>query len=263
MTQALHIPLDFERRETVRLLAHRLLLIGVEFSEMAPLYALRVWLDWGAVGKQLRPLQKTIVGKPREHTRSLENITFVLEDAARWKGAPGALIVAMLDAGFLEAPVHASGHASLLLEGFWMFNEHLSPDYKTIQQRGAAASNAKREMEKLSELAADRRKVFEAQGILPFGSDKPTEQEQEACYALFMRLHRECALELPNTEEFTEHNMRAALAVIRRFTPVEISTAEQWIIDHAQEIDFVKNPARILETFADYIMRASEVASAS
>ena len=69
MTQALHIPLDFERRETVRLLAHRLLLIGVEFSEMAPLYALRVWLDWGAVGKQLRPLQKTIVGKPREHPR--------------------------------------------------------------------------------------------------------------------------------------------------------------------------------------------------
>lgn len=265
MPQFLSLPLDFDRRETVRLLARKFSLVvdTPTATDRALVYALRIWMEWGASGKQLRPLQQKYGGDPAVHPWDRENISFVLEDAARWSGASGELVRDLITAGFLIVADHGGGRASLTLEGFWQCNEHLSPEFKTIQQRGAAARNVKRELDKLSELASERRKIFDGQGFLPFGSEKPSEPEQEACYALFMRLHRECGLELPKTAEFTEENMRRALDVIRRFTPEEISTVEQWIIDHAQEVDFVKVPARILETFAIYLERASQEGNAS
>lgn len=266
MARLLHLPLDFDRRETIRLLLHKL-----SVSEPTPsaidhafLYALRIWMEWGATGKQLRPLLHRFEGDPVNHPWPMENITFVLEDAARWPGSPGDLIRECLIAGFLIVADHGNGKASLQLEGFWQYNEHLSPDFRTIQERGAAASNLKRALAKVAEAATERRKVFAAQGYLPFGDEKPNEQEQDACYALFMRLYRECGLELPKAEDFDEHNMRNALAVIRKFTPDEISTVEQWILERAGEVDFVKNPSRILETFADLHARIlSESISAS
>lgn len=255
----LHIPLDFDRRETLRLLARKFS-VTVDTpaaSDRALVYALRIWMEWGATGKQLRPLQQKYHGDPATHPWDRENVAFVLEDAARYPGESGKLVRELLATGFLIVADHGEGKASLTLEGFWQLNEHLSPDFKTMQERGALARNAKRELEKLSTLAAERRKIFDAQGFLPFGSEKPTEQEQEASYALFMRLHRECGLDLPKAEDFTEDNMSKALDVIRRFTPPEMATAEQWVIDHAGDVDFIKNPTRILEKFAIYIDQAS------
>lgn len=255
----LHIPLDFDRRETLRLLARKFSLTvdTPTATERALVYGLRIWMEWGASGKQLRPLTQKYAGDPLTHPWDRENIAFVLEDAARYVGDSGNLIRELITVGFLVLADHGEGKASLTLEGFWSFNEHLSPDYKTLQQRGGAARNKSREVEKLSTLATERRKIFDAQGFLPFGSEKPTEQEQEASYALFMRLHRECCLDLPKAEDFTEDNMRKALAVIRRFTPPEMATVEQWIVDHVGDVDFVKIPTRILETFATYLDRAS------
>lgn len=260
MAQLLHLPLDFDRRETLRLLARKFSLAvdTPTATDRALVYGLRIWMEWGATGKQLRPLTQQYGGDPDTHPWARENITFVIEDAARYPGDSGALIRELLAVGFLIVADHGGGKASLTLEGFWQLNEHLSPDYRTLQQRGADARNRARELEKLSTLAAERRKVFEAQGVLPFGSETPTEQEQEACYGLFMRLHRECGLDLPKAEDFTEDSMRTALDVIRRFTPLEQATVEQWIIDHVGDVDFVKNPLRIMQTFAVYLERASQ-----
>jgi hypothetical protein len=259
MAGLLHIPLDFDRRETLRLLARKFSLTvdTPTATERALVYGLRIWMEWGASGKQLRPLTQKYQGDPTTHPWSRENITFVLEDAARWAGNSGDLISELLAVGFLIVADHGDGKASLTLEGFWALNEHLSPDYKTLQQRGGLARTKTRELEKLSALATERRKIFDTQGFLPFGSEKPTESEQEASYALFMRLHRECGLELPKAEDFTEDNMSKALAVIRRFTPPEMATVEQWIVDHVGDVDFVKSPTRILETFATYLSAAS------
>lgn len=265
MPQLLHIPMDFDRRETLRLLARKLSLFvdTPTATERAFVYGIRIWMEWGATGKQLRPLQQKYHGVPVDHAWDRENITFVLEDAARYPGEAGALVRELINVGFLIVSDHGEGRASLTLEGFWQYNEHLSPEFKTLQQRGGAARSAKREIDKLATAAGERRKIFESQGFLPFGSEKPSEMEQEACYALFMRLHRECGLDLPKTEDFTESAMGLALGVIRKFTPDEISNVEQYIVDHAAETDFVKKPVRILETFYTYMDRASQGGNAS
>lgn len=260
MAGLLHLPLDFDRRETIRLLARKFsLLVDTPTAwDRALVYGIRIWMEWGATGKQLRPLVQKYQGDAAAHPWDRENVAFVIEDAARYVGDSGNLIRELLAVGFLIVADHGDGKASLTLEGFWQLNEHLSPEYKTIQEKGAAARNRNRELEKMSVLAGERRKIFDSQGFLPFGSEKPSEPEQEACYALFMRLHRECGLELPKAEEFTEDNMTKALNVIRKFTPPEMATVEQWVIDHAGDVDFVKNPVRIMETFAGYLERASQ-----
>lgn len=265
MAQFLHLPLDFDRRETIRLLARKFSLTEATPTawDRALVYGIRIWMEWGATGKQLRPLVQKYQGDPATHPWDRENVAFVLEDAARYVGDAGNLIRDLLAAGFLIVADHGEGKASLTLEGFWQLNEHLSPEYRTLQQRGADARNRMRELEKLSTLATERRKIFDSQGFLPFGEEKPTEAEQEASYALFMRVHRECGLELPNAADFTTSNMSLALGVIRRFTPPEMATVEQWIIDHAGDTDFVKTPARILENFGTYLDKASGAANPS
>ena len=265
MAQLLHLPLDFDRRETIRLLARKFSLVVDTPTawDRALVYGLRIWMEWGASGKQLRPLTQKYDGDAAAHPWDRENITFVLEDAARYVGDSGNLIRELIAVGFLIVADHGDGKASLTLEGFWQLNEHLSPDFKTIHQLGGVARARTRELEKLSTLATERRKIFDSQGFLPFGEEKPTDGEQEASYALFMRIHRECGLELPNAADFTTSNMSLALGVIRRFTPPEMATVEQWIIDHAGDTDFVKTPTRILENFGTYLDKASGAANPS
>jgi hypothetical protein len=259
VTAALHLPVDFERLESVRLLGRKLAAIDATHGELAPLYALRVWVDWAIGGKTYRPLQNKPAGAARDHDWTRENITFVLEDAAKWRGETGALVVAMLDAGFIRAIVSPEGEHEIVvlsLEGFWRWNEHLSPNYKSIQRRGAEAANLRKMLDKIGDMARERRQVFDSQGVLPFGAGAPTDEEQEACYALFMRLHRECGLDLPNASDFTEAAMSDALRVVREFTPEEIAKVEQYVIDHAADVDFVKKPARLLENFQNLLALA-------
>ena len=260
MIPALHVPLNFERLESVRLLGRKLGSINPDQGALAPLYALRVWMDWGVKGQQHRPLQNKPTGAAIDHDWQSENITFVLEDAARWKGESGALMRAMIDAGFIRVVVvpmpEEYATVALILTDFWRWNEHLDPAYRSFQRRGADATNLKRALEKFSDAARDRRQIFDSQGVLPFGSAQPSVEEQEACYALFMRLHRECGLELPTAQDFTEAAMGDALRVVRQFTPAEMGTVEQYVIEHAQDVDFVKNPARILENFRELLGKA-------
>jgi hypothetical protein len=260
MTPALHIPLDFERLESIRLLGRRLGSISAHHGALAPLYAIRVWMDWGLKGQQHRPLQNKPIGAAIDHDWQSENITFVLEDAARWQGEAAALMRAMIDTGFIRVVVvpqpQESSMVALVLTDFWRWNEHLDPAYKSIQRRGADATNLKRALEKFTDAARDRRQIFDSQGFLPFGSAQPSVEEQEACYALFMRLHRECGLDLPNSQDFTESAMSDALRVVRQFTPAELGTVEQYVIEHAGDVDFVKIPARILENFRELLGKA-------
>jgi hypothetical protein len=259
MSACLHLPLDFESSGPMRLFARKLAADGESQRVLASLYALRIWIDWGMARVEWRPLKFPVVEDPSTHSWDRENLSFVIEEAARWTGKSGALLSAAVESGLIEV-IHCPDQSfALSLAGFWALNEHLSPSFKTIQQIGNAAMQAKKALQDSERLATERRKIFESQGILPFDeAAAPTPTEQEACYALFMRIYRVCDLPLPDAAAFTSTAMHDTLKAIRNWTPTRIAAAEAEILSRRTDVDFVKNPARIIENFAEWVKRSSD-----
>lgn len=265
MDRSLHIPLDFERRESVRLFHKRLLESSdppnqseIEAIDYTVLLALRIWIDWGGVGTDFRQLRHYCLGgapKPVEWEK--EDLTYVIECAAMWKGSPTVLIRAAVESGFIRIESRPSiVNAGLVLDGFYPSNAHLSPDYQSMQKRGGHAAAARR-LAKQSVLEAKQRaEIFEQQGKLPFGAETASREEQEQSYALFIRLHRVCGLALPTGEKFTERAMRDALMVIRKFNEDQILDVETYLLASRDVANVVKVPEVILQNFAAYVENA-------
>jgi hypothetical protein len=252
----LHLPLDFERRESVRLFGRKLTEIpgGAALSDRAPLYALRIWLDWAGAGAEFRSLRRALAdGVDVDWTK--EDLTYVIEGAAGWLGAPGELIKAALEGGFLKLTRRGEGNELCLsLDGFWPLNQHLSPDYMSIQRRGGHASVARR-LAKEAELEAERRnELDEQQGRLPFGKETVTANEKVDCYALVIRLYRVCGLTAPapDSEKFTESIMRDALWVVRKFSKDQILDVETYLLANRDNPEVVKVPEVIMRSFGIY-----------
>jgi hypothetical protein len=259
MDRSLHIPLDFERRESVRLF-HKRLLEARDASfpqeiDYTVLLALRIWIDWGGVGTDFRQLRHYCLGdapKPVEWEK--EDLTYVIECAAMWKGAPTVLILAAVESGFIRIESRPDiVNAGLVLDGFYPLNEHLSPDYQSIQKRGGHAAAARRLAKQSVREAKQRAEIFEQQGRLPFGAETASREEQEQSYALFIRLHRVCGLALPTGEKFTERAMRDALMVIRKFNEDQILEVETYLLASRDVANVVKVPEVILQNFASYL----------
>jgi hypothetical protein len=261
MGPCLHLPLHFERRETVRLLARKIATINEAYAPAAfgLAVALRIWNEWAATGKEFR-LLKLPKNDNGQIDWSKEDMAFVIEDAAGLQiGDDGKLMQSALESGFISYEVR-EGVAGLILEGFWPLNEHLSPDFKSIQQRGGEARAAARFREESEKGARERKKIFDQQGILPFGSQQTTANEQEHCYALYLRLHRVCGLDgSPPAEKFSEQTMLDALYVVRNYTPDQIVKIEEWILSSRDNPQVVKIPERILEGIGKYAEAAGAI----
>lgn len=249
---AVHLPLDFERRASVRLLGHKL---SAPFDVTVAI-ALRIWMDWALSRTEFRPLKH----RPQNDTVdwAKEDISYVIETAAYLQPNPGFLLQACLDAGFIRLEQRAETFG-LVLDGFWDLNEHLSPDHKSMQQRGGLARHAYRMRDESAKAAEDRKKIFEKQGIFPFGNHETTEKEQELCYALLIRLYRICGLETAPQSSFTEATMVDALFVVRNFTLEQITKIEEWILDNRENPEVVKIPERILSGIGDYAAKAGAI----
>jgi hypothetical protein len=246
---AVHLPIDFERREAVRLLCRKISVNDDRLCKgFALAIALRVWLDWASKGVDFRPLYRQ-QADPQNPDWSREDLTYVIEGAAAWDGNSGDLIRYSIDAGFLRVEKRGEQYGFVLAD-FYPLNEHLSPNFESIQSRGGRARAAKRYQEEAETMARQRRKTFEAQRILPFGSAETTQEEQEACYALFIRLHRVCDLPVPSADKFSERAMSDTLDVIRNFTRAEIDSVESWLLENRDSPAVVKDPERIIEQFA-------------
>ena len=279
MLPTLHLPLDFEKRASVRLLGRKLgsardsragfgdspkrIFSPADPHEYAVVAALRVWLDWASSAVEWRPFRRAQNDKERiEWTK--EDLTFIIEGAAGWHDNDGAFMQAAVEAGFIVieerailtsdlGPLTSSPAPSALgltLDGFWPLNEHLSPDYKSIQQRGGEARAARRLFSEVDVLAEQRREIFEKQGALPFGTEKLSPEEQTLCFAIFIRLYRACNLPVPSAADFTEAAMSEVRAIARLYTPEQISKVESWLIENRDNPVVVKIPARIISDYA-------------
>lgn len=247
---AIKFPLDFERRGSLRLLVRKL---EIDASHALAI-AVRIWMDWAIAGVEARSLRR-VVNDNVEIDWTKEDLTYVIEGGAGWHGASGDLIAVCIDSGFIVLR-RSPGKNELLLDGFWPLNEHLSPDFKSIQQRGGKARQALRYREEGDRAAAERQKAFELQGVLPFGSVETTGEEQKFCYALFIRLHRICGLDIPLADRFSTQAMTDALYVVRNYTAEQIQGVEEWIFENRERVDVVKLPDRILENFGKYAAKA-------
>lgn len=138
-TAVLHLPLDFEMREDIRRLANRMRVLSSENKlttqeaaapvAMATVYFVRLWSDWGRCGTDWRALKLPFAGDAHEWAK--DDITFILEDFCGWKGAAGELVKLCVECGILL--LHQRGDLwGLVLNDFWRYNEHLSPDFKSM-----------------------------------------------------------------------------------------------------------------------------------
>lgn len=258
----MQLPLDFERRESLRLFGRKLVEADSAFDSVGFVLAtaLRIWLDFAQAAAEFRPLRNRAQNSTIDW--ATEDLTYVIEDSAKWAGNPGQLMVAAVDSGFIKIEHRAHGseeQVGIVLDGFWPLNEHLSPDFESIQKRGGKARQASRIREESERAAQDRNKIFEQQENFHFGNIETTPAEREKAYGLFIRLHRVCGLDAPLGEQFEERAMVDALFIIRKFSDDQIAQLEEWLLSQRDNPEIVKMPARILEHIGKYMEQAKIV----
>jgi hypothetical protein len=247
----LHLPLDFERREYVRRFAR-------QHSE-AVVTVLRMWIDWATAGTDFRPL-KARFDSAESYDWSGDDLTFVLEEYCGHDGAPGDLIKRALLAGVMKVEFRGENYGLVLAE-FWRFNEHLSPNHRTIQQRGAAAMHSKARDKRLVQ---DQARIIAAQEQLIFDEREVTADETRTAVAIIMRLDRALGLPLRTTTEYVSSRslLEAAVRVVRTFKSDEIDAVCQYVIENRDNPRLVKMTERLLEKFGELLGKALEHAGA-
>lgn len=256
MTQALHFPIDFERREYVRLFK-RLILQKNEGGHgvLGLTYLFRMWVDWATAGVEFRSIglfRGTVDAVPWDEIE----LTFIIEDFCGWTGQTGELIKAAIRSGVMELTSRGEGAdlvSGLILKDFWSFNPHFSKQYKTMQQKGAMAKAAKASAAELRAGATHNVSLIEGQGkqfALPLDAN-PTRDEIEKSVALIMMIDRACDKPLRQRSEYTENEslMLSALNVVRGVPQEDIQRVYQYIIVNRDNPRLGKIPERILEQF--------------
>jgi hypothetical protein len=263
------IPLNFERRPEVRMLARRL--GNGEGNDPHPHFmsgasqcvalALGIWMEFAIAGTRWRPLTMPMVdghaGAASEHPWDREEVTFLIEGAAGWDGKPGALIQSALDAGILAVEYHGdvAGLTICGVFGFGDLNAHLLPGYESMQQKGAKASQESRRRKDDVAGAKQQRRILEArEERLPiFESQAATTAEVDAALALISGVDRACGHAARLAGEFTQTLVEAAVEVTRDFQPREIEEAMNCLIRGRDNPAIVKRTDFVLTHFAEYV----------
>ena len=260
MAALLYLPLDWERAPELRLFQMRLsayVIKPMEQFTLAPLYYIRLWSEWGTAAVEWRPLRHQLIEDFRSHAWDREDLTFLIEQYCGWKGEVGKLIVCGIDSGVLQVERRGDLHG-LVLSNFWRLNEHLSPDHKTMQQKGGLAKYARRQSEEMQVMAAQQDRIMQAQGNLWLTEAAATPDERKASLALVMRLDRACGRSVRISSDYGESLLNLALETVRKFTAEDVAKVEQFIFDHRENPSVVKDPERLLMQFADLLERSTK-----
>lgn len=261
MSKLLSIPTEFKLTEAFRMFKHRLMMLDYNERD-AFCFALSFWFDWAMAGVEFRQLH----GKPLDvnncdwdsYDWEGEDLTHIIESYCQWNGEIGGLLRVAIASGYVQVQ-QRNGVWGLVLKNFWAFNEHLSPEYKSIQQRGGLAKAEAMRKRKIEEEAEEQRKLFELQGILPFDEDsKPTKEEERLVYALVMRMDRACGERVRLGSSYSKELMDLALRVIRTYSADDISLVEVYLIEHREDVRVVKITDRILQNFSEYLEKAKQ-----
>lgn len=259
ITPLLHLPLDFDRREDVRRFRRA---CGGE--PMSLLWAVRLWVDWGTAGVEWRPITAAATTDPKQIAWSSEELTYIIEEFCEFtppdpSAPPGGLIAAALASGVMRLESRGERYG-LVLNDFWRFNSHLSPQHRTIQQLGAAAKHAKRHLAEADASAEQQLRLLQAQGQLVFEHKDATPEETKRALAVVMRLDRACGLPTRPSAAYVEEKtlMAAALRVVRGYTAEEINRVCEFIMENRGNPRLVKLPDRILEKFGELLGKTND-----
>lgn len=256
MKACLHLPLNFEALQQTRMLC--LLLAKRPEVGTGALYAYRLWIEWATSAQAWRPLACPYQGgNPLDYAWNNDDLTAVIESFCGWVGSPGGLLIACVQSGFMHFEKRDEQYG-LVLTDFVELNEHLLPGYKSIQARGGEALARKRQLEQDMIAAKERQTILEKQGVLPFGKEAPSKEEERLCYALLMRLDRACGQPVRPAANYYPAILDEALRVIRNFIPTEIDAVELLLIRSREDPQVVKIPDRVLMNFSNYVKQAKE-----
>ncbi len=257
MTNSLHIPFDFDRRDVTRLFVRKLQALGLSQPE-ALLCAYQVWTEWATASAEWRPLKLTMGDNPSDYLWGRDDLTHIIEGyCVGYKGEPGGLILAALESGFILIE-QRSDVKGLVLAGFWNINVHLDPQYKTIQQRGGVARAQKQLHAESLKLGAQQSSLITEQTSLALEGNKPAKEEEKNLCALIIRLDRICGKPMRLSRDYSETLIRDALDVTRRFTHDQIRVVETYLLASRENPEVVKDPARILAEFPQHLKNAEE-----
>jgi len=200
-----------------------------------------------------RPLRLPFAGDPEEHDWAQEEVTFLIESAADWKGAPGHLIRAGIGAGLLKIEKRGDV-AGLVLNGFAEFNEHLLPGYVSMQKKGGIAAGEARRRKADGPAARQQRQMIETNGELPLViRGEATTPEVEAGIQLIMQIDRACGRGARLTSEYDDGLVTLAVGVTRTFTGEQIEDALVTLAGARENPAIIKRTDFVLEHFAEYL----------
>lgn len=250
----LHLPLDFEMREDVRRLVQKLKpTAGDGARQLAAVYFIRLWCDWGRCGVRWRALDQPFQGVA--HAWAEEPIAHILQDVCDWKGQAGDLMKLVMEAGIVQA-IQDGDLWGLVLNDFWLLNAHFAPDFKTTQQKGGMAKAEKRRQLAAEEMATQQRTILERQGALSFSEEQKTSpEEQKKAIALIVRMDRACGQPVRSSSQYSAALLGMALLIIRTYKPDHITLVERYLVKHRDNHEVVKIPDRVIAGFDELFKR--------
>lgn len=256
---SLHLPCDWERKVSVRKLSIRLqqACAGAPLG-MAPLYFVRMWTEWASNAEEWRPLNHH-VAELTGHDWGKEDLAFIVEDFCGWGPAPGMppgrLLVAAIEAGVYE--VEARGDISgLILVDWCRMNEHLMPNYESMQTKGGKATRQATARKMAGRMAEQQAQIFAAQGTLLLTAQTQSADEQKSALALVIQVDRHCGHAVRCTSQYSEGVLRDAVGIIRRHPQPMLDAVLTYLHDNRTNAEVVKVPDRVLEKFDDYLAAA-------
>ncbi len=244
----LHIPLDIEQSEQVRrmavILARKLGRPMDECRDPVILLVMRLWLDWGRAGTDWRALA---AAHTPEYDWGADPLTHIVESYCKWTNAgDGGLMKLGIEAGVLKIAKRGDLDG-LELSHFWQFNEHLSPEYRSIQSRGGKARALSKQAEKVEDMAAQQAQLLEP-GL--FSEDATvTEPEKKKAVAMIMLIYMACGLTVPNTKSYSHPLINKAVEIIRRYSAANIQLVQKFIGENRDNAHVPKVPERIVYDF--------------
>ena len=251
------VPIGFARRADVRLFARQLQ--GAVGDVDGAALAFHIWMEFAEVGMDWRPLRLPYAGEPEGHDWAQEEVTFLIESAADWKGAPGHLIRAGIASGLLKIELRGDV-AGLVLNGFAEFNEHLLPGYVSMQKRGGLAAGEARRRKADGPAARQQRQLIETKnGELPLViRGEVTTPEVEAAIQLIMQIDRACGHGARLTSEYDDGLVAMAVGVTRAYSGEQIEDVLRTLAAGRDNPMVIKRADFVLDHFGEYL-RSSNV----
>lgn len=245
------IPVNLLQLDATRLFVRALARERVENAEQI---AAMFWVEFGSQQKIWRAFRRPLVDGAvmAKGECAAEETLQLIELGVGWRGESGALASIAFESGYLRLEKRGDV-AGVALAGFGEINPHFDPSYKSMQQRGAAASAEAKRKKHDGVQARQQRELIERQQSLPFDASK---EELESALALIMQLDRIAARKPRLTKEYDSATIEKAVHVRRNYTPERVDNLLAWLLHKREDVSVVQGAEQVLSAWAEYVSRS-------